>query len=332
MKQPFVLYFLVLIFSQSISAQKKIVASASIFQDMAQQIVGDVFEVESIVPIGGDPHLHEPTPRDAQLVTQADLIIINGLTFEGWINELIQNSGSKAAIALITEGVNPLSSTEYANSSDPHAWMDVSNGLKYIENIWKALIELSPEHATTFTTNYKSYKQKLEDLDQYITDQIRKVPLNQRVLITSHDAFAYYGQRYGIRVEALVGISTEAQAKTNDMIRVNKVIKENKIPAIFVESTIDPKLIKQIAKDNNVTIGGELFADSIGDENSEAHGYWEMLKHNTDTIVKALMNENPQDSSASHTHENEQSSLWLYLLAGILLLGGLLLAIFKINK
>ena len=324
----------VLLISQWALSQKqfKIVSSASIIMDMAEHIAGDKQQIEYIVPIGGDPHLHTPTPRDAQLVSDADLIMINGMTFEGWINELIENSGTSAKVVTITDGINGIRSQKYKNSVDPHAWMDVSNAIVYIENIWKALIELDPANRDYYTTNYQSYKKEIEDLDAYITDEIRKIPIAKRVLITSHDAFAYYGQRYGIRVEALMGISTEAAAGTNDMSRIIKVIRENGVPAIFIESTINPKLIKQIAQDNNVKIGGELYADSIGDKDSHAPGYTEMLRHNTDTIVKALMGE--QDSiDVDHEHDSENNTnLWLYLLAGLLLVGGLLLAIAKINN
>lgn len=323
-----------LLISQWALSQKqfKIVSSASIIMDMAEHIAGDKQKIDYIVPIGGDPHLHTPTPRDAQIVSDADLIMINGMTFEGWINELISNSGTSAKVVTITDGVNAIRSEKYKNSADPHAWMDVSNALIYIKNIWQSLVELDPENRDYYTTNYESYKKEIEELDNYITDEIRKIPLDKRVLITSHDAFAYYGKRYGIRVEALMGISTEAAAGTSDMSRVIKVIRENNVPAIFVESTINPKLINQIAKDNNVKIGGELYADSIGDKDSHAPGYTEMLRHNTDTIVKALLGAQ-ETISVNHTHESENdTNLWLYLLAGLLLVGGLLLAIAKINN
>lgn len=333
MKQ-FIIGLLILSFLPTQAQEKySIVASASIFMDMAQHIVGDLHTVDLIVPIGGDPHVHTPTPRDAQLVTEADLILINAMTFEGWIDELIENSGSKAVVKTITEGINALESDKYKNSADPHAWMDASNGLVYIKNIYDAVVQMDPKNKAIYSANYENYKNEVSSLDDYITNAIRKIPLDKRVLITSHDAFAYYGQRYGIRVEALMGISTEAAAQTSDMVRVNKVIRENKVPAIFVESTINPKLINQIAKDNNVKIGGELFADSIGDEESEGNGYLEMLRHNTDTIVNALTNNNVESIASKHNHPEEvKNNLLLYLLAGLLLIGGLILAIYKINR
>lgn len=335
LKSTLIILFAVISLSQ-LTAQKKfrIVTSASIMQDMAQNIAGDLQIIENIVPIGGDPHLHTPTPRDAKMVADADLILINGLTFEGWINELIDNSGTKAKVVTITQGISPRTSQVYKNSADPHCWMDASKGLVYIKNILEAFIELDPANKGQYTANYNAYHKELVDLDEYIEDKVRAIPMSQRVLITSHDAFAYYGQRYSIQVEALMGISTEAEAQTSDMLRVNKTIKERKIPAIFVESTINPKLIKQIAQDNDIKIGGELFADSIGNEESGADSYIKMLKQNTDVIVAALTNgESVADGHIHDDSKNDSSNnLILYLLAGLLLVGGMVYVIMKLNR
>ncbi len=308
----------------------KVVSSASIFQDMAMNIGGDKIETFSIVPIGGDPHLYEPKPSDAQLVKSANIILVNGLTFEGWINKLIDNSGTIAKVYTITEGVNVLKSEKYKNAADPHAWMDVSNGLKYIENIKTALIETDPGNAVFYTANYMKYKAKLMELDKYITIEINKIPEAKRMLVTSHDAFAYYGKKYNIRLNALKGISTEAETQTSDMVRVAKAIRESGVPAIFIESTINPQVIQQIARDNNVKIGGELFADSIGAEDSEGSTYIKMLRHNTDVIVKAL---SQNEMTATKIDSDNSESGWLiYLIVGLVMLGALAFAVTKFNK
>ncbi|MEM9991045.1 MAG: zinc ABC transporter substrate-binding protein, partial [Bacteroidota bacterium] len=238
-----------------------VVATASIFADMAQNIAGDLLEVQTIVPIGSDPHLYEPLPRDAKLVSEADVVLMNGLTFEGWLKKLIQNSGTKAAVIRITDGVKPIGG-EYKNATDPHAWMNVQNGLIYIDNIQKALVAAAPQYAEEFAFNYNIYRKQLEDLDKEIQSKINEIPVERRILITSHDAFKYYGQRYGVQLEAAQGVSPEAELTVSDIKRLNQVIQEKNIPAIFVESTINPKIIQQIAEDNNIKIGGELFADS----------------------------------------------------------------------
>lgn len=266
----------------------KIVASASMFADMAKNIATDDYSIESIVPIGSDPHKYKAKPSDARLVQKADIILLNKLTFEGWIDELIDNSGTKAEVVTITEGIKVIQSAQYKNSADPHAWMDASNGVIYAQNIKDALVKRNPEKKEQLEANFESYKAKLIALDKEIMAAVNSINKEQRVLITSHDAFEYYGARYNLRLEAIMGISTEAEAQTSDIIRVTKVIKENNVPAVFIESTINPKMLKQIAKDNKVEIGGELYADSLGDEESSGNTYINMLRSNTNTIVSAL--------------------------------------------
>lgn len=304
---------------------KKVVSTASIFADMAENIAGGHLDIQTIVPIGGDPHTYEPRPSDARLVAEADLILKNGLTFEGWLNELIENSGTEAEVVLITENVNAIKSEKYKNSADPHAWMDASFGLIYIENIKNALVDLDPDNKEVYEFNYEAYRGQLEELDNYITKEIEKIPQEQRILITSHDAFQYYGRRYGIQLESVLGISTETEAQTSDVIRLNKVIRENNIPAVFIESTVNPKLLAQLASDNNVAIGGELFADSIGDKDSPAPSYYDMLKHNTDVIVKALS----QAMQEGIPEEKEGNYGWIIL--ALLMLPGFIFALKKLS-
>jgi len=206
--------------AQEADSRPLVVASASIFADMTEVIAGDLLRVQSVVPIGGDPHIYEPTPENVQLVSRADLVLINGLTFEGWMNELIENSGTRAETVTITKGIGTIESEEYANSSDPHAWMTAANGQRYIRNIRDALIKLDPFNKEVYEFNAGIYLQQLEDLDAEIFRQIESIPEAQRILITSHDAFRYYGRHYGIRVEAALGTSTDAQVQTDDVNRL----------------------------------------------------------------------------------------------------------------
>lgn len=309
----------------------KLVVSASIFQDMAYNIAKDKVDIKSIVPIGGDPHLHEPIPRDAQIVSDADVIFINGLNFEGWIKELIENSGTRAEVVTITEGVEAIRSLVYKDSADPHAWMSASNGLIYVENMTKALAKADPANSAYYEQNAKAYKSEIEQLHNAMIDQVNTIPREKRVLITSHDAFQYYGRAYGLKLEAIMGISTEAEAQTSDMVRVNKAIQAYSVPAIFIESTINPAMIKQIAKDNDIIIGGELFADSLGEKESEAGTYLGMLKHNTETIVKALRDSTPNNNSEQMSEGNSGGWLTYVIVGGVLLLG-LGIVIIKMNS
>lgn len=288
---------LLLICSVTASAQIEpdsrplVVASASIFADMTKNISGGEVRVEMVVPIGGDPHIFEPTPESVRLVAKADLILINGLTFEGWMNELITNSGTRAKTITITEGIETIESEEYENSADPHAWMTANNGITYVKNIRDALIALDPFNRKTYEFNAGVYLQQLEDLDREIFRLVETIPEQQRVLITSHDAFRYFGRYYGVRVEAALGTSTDADVQTDDVNRLTNIIRETGVPAIFVESTINPKLIRQIAEDTEVIIGGSLYADSLGEPDTEAGTYEGMLKFNVATIVGALRGE-----------------------------------------
>ncbi len=314
-----------------INSQKlKVVTSASIFRDMVYHIAYDKVENVALVPIGGDPHIYEPTPSDATLVQNANLILVNGMTFEGWINEVIENSGTKGKTVLITKGIEPIASEKYKNSVDPHAWMDASNGLIYIKNIKDALVDADPSNASFYIENYLTYKTKLEGLDKYIETAINRIPKEQRVLITSHDAFSYYGKRYNIVNNAIMGISTEADAQTSDILRVTDAIKKHKVPAIFIESTINPKMIQQIAKDNNILIGGELFADSVGDADSAGPTYYDMLKSNTDTIVKALSSKGT--SGTKIDKDSKINSFLAYGIIALIMIGSLLFMVKKMNR
>lgn len=289
-----------------------IVTSASIFADMTQVISGDLVEVKSIVPIGGDPHIYEPTPSNVQLVARADLVLVNGLTFEGWVNELIENSCTVAETVTITQGIGAI-------ASDPHAWMTARNGMTYVRNIRDALSRLDPANKDIYDFNAGIYLQQLEDLEKMIFTQIESIPEARRILITSHDAFRYYGRHYGIRVEAALGISTDAQVQTDDVNRLTKIIRESGVPAIFEESTINPKLIRQLATDNKVIIGGELLADSLDEPSKEGGTYIGMLTFNTNTIVAALKDQ-AEDAGIGMAPSGKQQAILLVTI--LVVMGG----------
>jgi ABC-type Zn uptake system ZnuABC Zn-binding protein ZnuA len=327
--------FVLLMLLGSFSAQAQlagrrplVVATASIFADMAAVISGDLVEVKTVVPIGADPHVYEPTPADVRLVAQADLILKNGLTFEGWLNELIANSGARAEVVTITEGIEPIGSDKYKNAYDPHAWMSAHNGRQYIRNIRDALARLDPANADVYDFNYRLYDQQLADLDAYIQQRINSIPPKQRVLATSHDAFRYYGRRYGLRVEAVLGTSTDAEVQTADIMRLNRVLIETQAPAVFVETTVNPKLLRQIAEDNGIAIGGSLYADSLGDPDSPAATYINMLRHNTDVIVGALL---PNTAAPAAAPPFDAGAPWLLALMGLLMAGSFAFMVYRLN-
>jgi ABC-type Zn uptake system ZnuABC Zn-binding protein ZnuA len=324
MRNCLILFLLLTVFSSSFGQKKfLVVASTSIIYDMAQNIAPEGMELVSLLPVGSDPHLHDPTPEDVRLLSKADLILINGLTLEGWLQKMMANSGSKAPMILTTEGITPITSSQHAGSSDPHAWMDPINAQQYVRNISKAFIQSLPEKKSEIETKTENYLSQLSALNLLVKSQMDSIPLGKRVLITSHDAFHYFGKRYGVEVQSLLGTSTDADVQVQDFARLGKLIQERKIPAIFTESTINPKVLNQIAADNSTKIGGKLFSDSLGDKNSGAGTYIEMIEHNSRTILLGLSgNRNSSDESKS-------SSKWLLWLVGIGFILGLVFYFFK---
>lgn len=286
--------------------QIKVLATTTFIADIARNIAGDKLDVICLMPIGGDPHIYDPIPADAQKVVESDLVLRNGLMLEGWLNELIENAGGTRPIIDVSDGINPIKSEQFHGSPDPHAWMDPINGIEYARNIKNAYIQLDPNNSTSYENNFQKYKQQLSELDSYIRYEINKVPENKRVLITSHDAFRYFSIRYNIRVESTMGTSTDAEVQIADINKLVQVIKSTEVSAVFIESTINPKFLQQIARDNSLVVGGKLFADSLGDEKSGASTYIDMLKYDADVIVAGLL-------SKVETAEHQQSLTSLFI-------------------
>ncbi|MEO0043467.1 MAG: hypothetical protein RL329_2915 [Bacteroidota bacterium] len=301
-------------------ANPKIVATTSMIADIAQNIAGNRLKIDCILPIGSDPHLHEPTPKDAQMVGEAQLVLVNGLTLEGWMKELIENSGTKAKIITCTIGIDAIVSEQFHGSADPHAWMQAINGIIYAQNICKALSELIPTESAFYENNLKQYIQKLTELDQFIQKEIASIPAKRRVLVTSHDAFHYYGARYGLQLEAVLGTSTDADVQTSDMVRLAKVLVTTGVPALFIESTINPKLLQQIAADNHVVVGGKLFADSLGD--TVAATYIDLLRHNTIVIATALKQDKTLTTNDLHAIQLPKGAFSFCLILFLLTVSG----------
>ncbi|MBW8050241.1 MAG: ATP-binding cassette domain-containing protein [Cytophagales bacterium] len=325
----FLLFLLILLpYSTGSSGIKKIkaLATTTIIYDIAINIAGNKIEVNCLMPVGGDPHLYDPVPGDAQKVVESDVVLKNGLMLEGWLDEIIENAGGNRPIVVVTKGIKPFVSEAFHGSPDPHAWMDPILVIEFARNIKNTFIQLDAKNAGYYTENFTRYKQELIELDSYIKNNIYTIPEQKRVLITSHDAFRYYGSRYGVRVEALMGISTDAEVQIGDVNNIINVIKTTGISAIFMESTINPKLLRQLAKDHGVVIGGKLFADSLGDEESGADTYLKMLKQNTDTIVTALT------MTGNRNTERKRTLLPLFIAVGLLFGIGFLWVFLKIKQ
>ena len=267
----------------------RVVTSTSFLADITGEIAGDRATVESILPIGTDPHIYDPVPEDARTIAEADLIVINGLTLEGWINEMIDNAGNDAIKVVATDGIEAIESSDHEGAKDPHAWMNPLNVIIYAENIRDGLIAADPSSAPYFEKRYQEYADQLLAIDQYIRRKVAQIPDSIRILATSHDAFRYYGLHYGIEVKSILGTSTEAEPTIEAYRALVDKLSSLGIPAVFVESTINPELLERLADDLGIVVGGELFADSLGDEESGADTYLKMIRQNTDIMVAGLL-------------------------------------------
>ncbi|MCZ7644797.1 MAG: zinc ABC transporter substrate-binding protein [Planctomycetota bacterium] len=272
------------------AAEKKlIVCSTTQVADFTRQVVGDRARVACILAPGADPHLYEPKPGDAKLVQQCDLVIQNGLGLEGknWMANLAQDAGKPVVAA--TAGVKPLVLDEHgATHDDPHAWFDPVNAAVYVKNILESVSKLDPDHAEEFAARAKLYLQHLRVLDAWIKEQFNAIPKEQRILVTSHDAFNYFCQAYGFRNQAPAGWTTEGEITPEQRQKVVASIASFGVKSIFVETSVNPKTIQDIARDAGVKVGGELYSDSMGPAGSAGEEYLGMMRENVLTILHAL--------------------------------------------
>lgn len=265
-----------------------VVATTTIITDIAEEIAGDRVEVHGIMPIGGDPHIYQPVPGDARMIAQSDLVLLNGLQLEGWLSELARHAGGTRPMISVADGVSALEDEERHGEPDPHAWFDVRNMHIYVDNIVRGFVKVDPDGEEEYVQRADEYKKKLDELDTWVREQIETLPEDRRILITSHDAFRYFGEAYGVKVMALQGISTEAQPQTKDVIKLVQTIREHTIPAVFIETSVNPRMLEQIARDAGARIGGELFSDSIGAPGHEGGSYLGMVRYNVRTFVEAM--------------------------------------------
>lgn len=274
-----------------------IVATTTMLADLTKVIGGEHVTVNGLMGPGIDPHLYQASAGDVTLMSGADVVVYNGLHLEGKMGEIFESlSGQGHAVICIEEGIEEEKLLEWAGGGavhDPHIWFDVSiwkDAAKVVEN---GLSQADPDHASGYKANLKSYLKELDETDAYIRERALEVPEGQRVLVTAHDAFNYFGRAYGFEVKGLQGISTDAEAGTADVSALASFIVERQIKAIFVESSVPPKTIEALqaavkAKGFDVAIGGQLYSDSLGGEGSGAETYLLTVKANIDTIVDAL--------------------------------------------
>lgn len=276
-----------------VQAKFKVVASFSILGDLVRQIGGDEVEVDIIVPENSDPHVYQPKPADVRKLNQADLVIVNGLGFEGWFDRLIANSGYKGDVIIAARQVNPriLHDSQGVAAEDPHAWHDVKNVMLYVTEIKAALQKKLPHQKCLLEERASRYQERLEALDTWVEKKFSTIPVTKRKVITTHDAFAYYGAAYGVEFLSPVGVSTDAEPSAARVAELITTIKIQDIRAVFIENLSSRKLIEQIAEEADVDVDGVLYADSLSDPkepHSPARTYIQMIRYNTAEIRKAL--------------------------------------------
>jgi zinc/manganese transport system substrate-binding protein len=278
--------------AEQASPQKiPVVASFSILADFVRHIGGDKVEVKSLVGPEGDVHVYQPGPADAQSLAKAKLIVVNGLALEGWMERLIAASGARAPIVVATEGVTPrVGDAENGEKGvDPHAWQSIANARIYIANILGGLIAADPADAEFFSTRAADYDAKLDATEAQVRAAIATIPAENRRIITTHDAFGYFGQAYGFAFIAPQGLSTESEPSARDVARLIDQIRREKAPAVFLENISDPRLMQRIAQESGAKIGGNLFSDSLSPPGGPAATYIAMMEHNISELKKALI-------------------------------------------
>ncbi|TAE60509.1 MAG: metal ABC transporter substrate-binding protein [Nostocales cyanobacterium] len=270
----------------------QVVATSTIIADLTQEVGGEEINLTGILQPGTDPHVYEPVPADSVVLEKADLILYNGYNLEPGIIKLMNAAGKKAQKVAVGEVVKPLKLEKSKGEvvPDPHVWGSVENAILMVNAIKQALIELSPEDKDQFTKNADQLTQELQQLHTWIKQQIATIPADKRKLITTHDAFQYYTNTYGLEVAGtLIGISTEEQPSAQTFKQLVDVIKKMGVPTIFAETTINPALITAIAEDAEVKLSdNQLYSDSIGAKGSSGETYMKMMAANTRAVVEGL--------------------------------------------
>jgi len=274
-------------FATPLRAQDRlnVVASFSIPGDFVRNVGGDRVEVTTLVGPSADVHVYTPAPVDAKTIADAKLVVVNGLGLEGWLPRLVQSAGGKAAIIVASNGITPL---KLGSQADPHAWQSVANAKIYVANIRDALAAADPADAAVFRANAEHYLAELDALDAEVRAAVTKIPPERRKVISTHNAFGYFAQAYGIAFIAPVGVSTETEPSARDIAQIIEQIKKEKIPAVFLENMSDDRLIGRIAAESGATVGGTLFSDALTGEKGDAPTYIAMVRHNINALTSAL--------------------------------------------
>jgi zinc/manganese transport system substrate-binding protein len=264
----------------------RVVASFSILADMAQELAPAGVQVTALVGPDSDAHVYEPSPADGRRLAQADLVLINGLGFEGWIERMVKVSGYRGVVVVASQGIEPRSGGHH--DADPHAWQDLALARRYAANLSAAFAQRWPAQRDEITRRGADYVARIDSLDAQVRGWLGAVPRAQRRVITSHDAFGYFGAAYGVDFLAPQGWNTHSEPSAAAVARLIRQIKTEGVRAIFIENISDPRLVERIAREGGVRVGGTLYSDALSRPGGPADTYLNLFKHNASVLAQAL--------------------------------------------
>jgi ABC-type Zn uptake system ZnuABC Zn-binding protein ZnuA len=272
----------------------KVVAANSIVADMVKNVAGDLVELTFLIPLGSAPHSFQVTPQDVANMAEAHVFFANGLGLEEFLSELIENAGGKVVVVSLSAGVEEREGREGDEehghgSVDPHTWTTPANAIIFVHNIEQALSALDPANAETYRANAEAYEAELAELDAWVKAQIETIPAENRQLVTDHAIFGYYADRYGLeQIGAVIpSFSTTAEPSAQELAKLEDVIKEQGVKAIFIGNTVNPGLAQRVAEDTGIQLV-TLYTESLGPEGSGVETYVDYIRYNTQAIIEAL--------------------------------------------
>lgn len=263
----------------------QVVASFSILADMLREVAGDAAQVHSLVGANADAHVFEPTPADAQRLARADLVVVNGLHFEGWIDRLVRSSGYRGPVIEATRGIEP---RRVGRAVDPHAWQSLAHAQRYVENMRAALVAAAPSQAAAINARAAAYRERIAALDASARAAFEAVPRDQRRVVTTHDAFGYLGDAYGITFISPRSWNTDSEASAAGVASVIRQVRLHQARALFVENITDRRSIERIAQETGARVGGTLYSDALSPPAAGADTYLRLYAHNVKSIAAAL--------------------------------------------
>jgi len=271
--------------AQTAARPLRVVASFSILADLVASVGGPDAEVHALVGRDADAHVFQPAPADVKRVAQADLVVVNGLHYEGWLTRLVQSAGFKGPVLVCSDG---LTLRRMGADPDPHAWQDLASARHYVARIRDALVQARPAQADALRRRAADYTAQLDALDRQIRADFAALPADRRRVVTSHDAFGYFAAAYGIEFLAAQRWNTDSEPSAADVARLIRQIRAQRAAALFVENISDPRLVQRIAQETGAIVGGTLYSDALSAPGTAADTYLKLFRHNAQTLLAGL--------------------------------------------